>query len=227
MLPSKVTKRILAPARPSARQNKFMGDVEEVKALRLGMESPPSSGRGKKIATILGGTAAVGTGAAMMSSDKEKTSKEVSGKASPDKQETKISLAKEAPAKETSSKEKKAGLSNFGKAFKESRAAGLKTFEFDGKRYTTRLAEESSDDHSDAIKKIKEKNEAAYEKKIKELSDTKMAKGGLAKKQQAKVATVMKEWKDKSLHSGKGGKVVKDKKQAVAIALSQARKMKK
>lgn len=49
----------------------------------------------------------------------------------------------------------------------------------------------------------------------------------LAKKQQAKVSTVMKEWKDKSLHSGKGGKVVKDKKQAVAIALSEARKMKK
>lgn len=49
----------------------------------------------------------------------------------------------------------------------------------------------------------------------------------LSAKQQAKVGTVMAEFKDKGLHSGKGGKVVTNPKQAVAIALSEARKAKK
>jgi ribosomal protein L21E len=42
------------------------------------------------------------------------------------------------------------------------------------------------------------------------------------KKQQAKVGKVMHEYKAGSLHSGKGGPVVKSRKQAVAIAMSQA-----
>lgn len=42
------------------------------------------------------------------------------------------------------------------------------------------------------------------------------------KKQTTKIGKVMGEFKDKSLHSGKGGPVVKSRKQAVAIALSQA-----
>jgi ribosomal protein L21E len=41
-----------------------------------------------------------------------------------------------------------------------------------------------------------------------------------------KISTVMGEYKDKSLHSGKGGKVVKSRKQAIAIALSEANKVK-
>ena len=45
-------------------------------------------------------------------------------------------------------------------------------------------------------------------------------------KMQAKVGKVMKEFKEGTLHSGKGGKVVKNPKQAIAIALSQARKKK-
>ena len=38
-----------------------------------------------------------------------------------------------------------------------------------------------------------------------------------------KIAKVMGEYKDKSLHSGKGGKVVTSPKQAIAIALSEAK----
>lgn len=48
-------------------------------------------------------------------------------------------------------------------------------------------------------------------------------------KQQAKVGKVMKEFKEGTLHSGAGKKapVVKSQKQAVAIALSEARRAKK
>jgi ribosomal protein L21E len=49
-----------------------------------------------------------------------------------------------------------------------------------------------------------------------------------AKKAAAKkVEKVMKEYKEGTLHSGKGGPVVKSRKQAVAIALSEAAKKKK
>ena len=41
---------------------------------------------------------------------------------------------------------------------------------------------------------------------------------------QKKVSKVMREYKKGKLHSGTGGKVVKSQKQAVAIALSEARK---
>jgi hypothetical protein len=47
------------------------------------------------------------------------------------------------------------------------------------------------------------------------------------KKQQAKVGKVMSEYKDNGLHSGKGGPVVKSRKQAIAIALSEAGMTKK
>lgn len=39
-----------------------------------------------------------------------------------------------------------------------------------------------------------------------------------------KFAKVMGEFKRGSLHSGKGGKIVKNRKQAIAIAYSEARK---
>jgi hypothetical protein len=48
------------------------------------------------------------------------------------------------------------------------------------------------------------------------------------KKEKAKVKKVMKEFKEEKLHSGsKKGPVVHNPKQAIAIALSEARHMKK
>jgi ribosomal protein L21E len=49
----------------------------------------------------------------------------------------------------------------------------------------------------------------------------KMSKG------QKKVGTVMKEFKKGKLKSGKSGKIVKNSKQAIAIALSEAKMSKK
>ena len=42
------------------------------------------------------------------------------------------------------------------------------------------------------------------------------------KKSPAKVEKVMREYKEGTLHSGKGGPVVKSRKQAIAIAMSEA-----
>lgn len=42
------------------------------------------------------------------------------------------------------------------------------------------------------------------------------------KKKKTKEEKVMKEYKEGTLHSGKGGPVVTDRKQAIAIALSEA-----
>jgi hypothetical protein len=42
-----------------------------------------------------------------------------------------------------------------------------------------------------------------------------------------KIGKVMGEYKNKELHSGKGGKIVKSRKQAIAIALSEANRAKK
>jgi len=45
-------------------------------------------------------------------------------------------------------------------------------------------------------------------------------------KAEAKISKVIREYKAGTLHSGKGGPVVKKPKQAIAIALSQSRKKK-
>jgi hypothetical protein len=49
----------------------------------------------------------------------------------------------------------------------------------------------------------------------------------MAAKKPGKVQKVMHEFKTGTLHSGKGGKVVKSRKQAVAIAMSEAGMAKK
>ena len=54
-----------------------------------------------------------------------------------------------------------------------------------------------------------------------------MATRKTPKRKAAKVKSTMHEWKAGTLHSGKGGPVVKSRKQAVAIALGQASKVSK
>ena len=77
------------------------------------------------------------------------------------------------------------------------------------------------------IKKSGSKAAKAGVTKFSPFKTTKLAEGGMTKKQTAKVGKIMGEFKEKTLHSGKGGKVVKDPKQAIAIALSVASKTKK
>lgn len=56
---------------------------------------------------------------------------------------------------------------------------------------------------------------------------TAMRNGGKMSKMDKKVGKVMGEFKEGTLHSGKNGPVVKNPKQAIAIALSEGRKAKK
>jgi ribosomal protein L21E len=46
-------------------------------------------------------------------------------------------------------------------------------------------------------------------------------------KAEAKISKVMREYKAGTLHSGKGGPVVKNPKQAIAIAISESKSKKK
>lgn len=46
-------------------------------------------------------------------------------------------------------------------------------------------------------------------------------------KPQEKIVKVMGEYKEGTLHSGKGGKVVKNRKQAIAIAISESERIKR
>ena len=90
-------------------------------------------------------------------------------------------------------------------------------------------AKDESKLHETKESTMKEGKETMMEKKgYKETESGKMvkaAKGALTKSQK-KIGKVMKEFKSGELHSGKSGPVVKNPKQAIAIALSEAGKSK-
>jgi hypothetical protein len=122
------------------------------------------------------------------------------------------------------------GLAKGGKAFpdltgdgKVTRADVLKgrgVFKKGGK------AKDMSKKHEGMESKASEAREYAMEEKgYKETKSGKMVKA--AKGGQAKVGKVMKEFGKGKLHSGKKGPVVKSRKQAIAIALSEAGMSKK
>jgi hypothetical protein len=82
-------------------------------------------------------------------------------------------------------------------------------------------AKDMSEKHEGMESMAKEAKETRLEKKgFKETKSGKMVKA--AKGGQAKVSKVMKEFGKGKLHSGKKGPVVKSRKQAIAIALSEA-----
>jgi len=90
--------------------------------------------------------------------------------------------------------------------------AGYVAGRYDGENYTS---------EENARQGAMEPPEEKMEDKIKK----QMKKGGMTKAQK-KIGTVMREFKKGKLHSGKSGAVVKNPKQAIAIALSEAGKSK-
>lgn len=130
-------------------------------------------GRSGRNVAIAAGVATTAAGVAALSGkDEKKQPVSPSSIGAGSKTESK----KEVQAKTVARK----GLSDFEKRFKEMRAAGKDTFTWNGKKYTTRYKEESDAQHKANVAKIKTKNESAYEKKMKEVSEMKI--GGVAKK---------------------------------------------
>jgi|1048.fasta_scaffold56666_3 hypothetical protein len=104
----------------------------------------------------------------------------------------------------------------------------------DNKDYTPKKAKISSDDNEYFTKETRVgKNQYKVERVKKSddeegYSNKKFARRlGKAKGGQAKVSKVMREFGKGKLHSGKKGPVVKSRKQAIAIALSEAGMSKK
>lgn len=186
-----------APAKAApAKKTKRVVDAEDVNFRDMSTKEynartkAQDSKTGRKIAAGVGGATAVAVGASMMGGGDKKSSAGASdtmGRAPRIKKEEFLRMEQEDRAKEkaTSAKPKSSGGSaGFNKAFKEARAAGLKTFDFGGKKFTTRYAEEDTAKFNESIAKIKEKNQAAFEKKIEEVN--KLYKGGMAKAKKTK-----------------------------------------
>ncbi len=88
------------------------------------------------------------------------------------------------------------------------------------------MAKDMSKKHEEMESKAEEAREYELEEEgYEETEEGKMVKK--AKGGQAKVGKVMREFKAGKLHSGKKGPVVKSRKQAIAIALSEAKMSRK
>ena len=174
--------KALATRRP-VRNEKFMGMAEEVEPKRLsGPAAAKAEERGYskgKLAAAAGAAGVAGAAGYAASRDEEEKKVPQRVSAAPRDDDAPVSRKESASEsrKESAPEPKKqsGGTSAFGKEFRAARNAGLSTFEFDGKKYNTMLAGESKEEYKENLAKIKEKNEAAYEKKIQELA---MAKGG-------------------------------------------------
>jgi hypothetical protein len=166
--------------RKADRSEKFMGMVDEVEAKRLSgpsaakvADKPYSKG---KLAAAAGAAGVAGAAGYAASRDEEEKKVPQRVSVAPSDDSAPVSRKENAASEEKKEPTKKqSGTSAFGKEFRAARNAGLSTFEFDGKKYNTMLAGETKEEHKEKLAKIKEKNEAAYEKKIQELA---MAKGG-------------------------------------------------
>lgn len=164
------------------RNEKFMGMADEVEPKRL---SGPSAAKAEergyskgKLAAAAGAAGVAGAAGYAASRDEEEKKMPQRVSAAPRDDDAPVSRkesASESRKESAPEPKKQSGTSAFGKEFRAARNAGLSTFEFDGKKYNTMLAGESKEEYKENLAKIKEKNEAAYEKKIQELA---MAKGG-------------------------------------------------
>jgi len=119
-----------------------------------------------------------------------------------------------------------AGISGMASKVKVDTPDGEKTFK--QKKITGVDASYSRGDTTYGISASKQPMmDGKMDKKLNLSITRSFAKGGAVTKQTPKqtkkVAKVMGEFKEGSLHSGKGGKVVKSPKQAIAIALSEAK----
>lgn len=173
--------KALAARRPT-RGEKFMGMVDEVEPKRLtGPSAAKAEERGYSKGKLAAGAAGVagvaGYAASGRDEDEKKTPQRVSVAPREDNEDSAPVARRSAAASEEKKEEPKkpSGTSAFGKEFRAARNAGLTTFEFEGKKYNTMLAGETKEEYKEKLAKIKEKNDAAYEKKIQELA---MAKGG-------------------------------------------------
>lgn len=172
-----------------AREVKPKPKLEDntIRADKKDTSKKPGRGRAGRAAAIAAGAAAAGLGVAAMTVKENKTQpaapssvgassktesiqdlkKRVENKSAAPAKASTPAQPKSSPAKTTTAKK---GLSDFEKKFKEMRAAGKESFTYNGKKITTRYKEESDAQHKANVAKIKNKNEAAYEKKMKEVS---------------------------------------------------------
>lgn len=184
---------------PSAgrRTEKFMGMVEEVPRTQLEYTAKEAAKSGGGKAAIAAGVGAVGGAAYLASKGEDESPKRVASKSSTlEDTGAGAGRGRVNPSASRSSDEGSKGgsASTFGSAFKEARSEGLKTFTFEGKKYTTELASEKAASKPAAKEtsapaergvregrneNISEDTRARAMESVKDLEEKKYAKGGI------------------------------------------------